>query len=643
MDGASGLLAAARDAHARYAWAEARGLFEEAERDGALAPLDLTRLAECAWWTNDINGCIAVRERAFEGYSEAADDQQAAAVAVDLAKDYYVKGKSALGQGWLRRAERLLDGDESAAAAAKLERQRGMIAQDWEGDHETALVHARRAQELAEALGDADTHAIALHDEARALIRAGRRQEGLPLLDEATALAVSGDLHPLTTGIVYCNTISMCEGLADYGRAGQWTEAAERWCDRHARDSDFPGICRVHRAGLLRLRGSWDEAERQAVRAGRELERFNVVATAEAHYEVGELRRLRGDLQGAARAYEQAHALGREPLPGLALLRLEEGEVEGARGCLERALAEHALPATTGKLLLASVRVELAAGDVERAADAARRLSELAAEVGTLALAAAAAQAEGSVALARSDLAGAVAGLRRACRLWQELEAPYDQAVARSALAEAYRASGEEGDTVLELRLAQSTFRRLDAVPDAQRVERLLGEPPRREAPTLLFTDIVGSTALAEAVGDAAWSDLIAWHDRTLRGLFAEHGGREIDDAGDGFFVSFGSPADAVRCAIAIQRLLAAHRRDSGFAPQVRVGVHVTEAFRVGDGYKGRGVHEAARIAALAEGGEIVVSSIAAGALADVPVSEPRSVSVKGIRAPVEVVNVAWR
>jgi SARP family transcriptional regulator, regulator of embCAB operon len=160
---------------------------------------------------------------------------------------------------------------------------------------------------------------------------------------------------------------------------------------------------------------------------------------------------------------------------------------------------------------------------------------------------------------------------------------------------------------------------------------------------TFMFTDVVSSTNLLELIGDEAWHDLRAWHDQTLRELFAEHDGEEVDHTGDGFFVAFPDGASAVRCAIAIQLLLREHRRRHGFAPQIRIGLHTAEAVRTSSSYTGKGVHEAARIAALAGAGEIVASRATVdGAAGSVPVSEPRPAELKGIAEPVEVVTIDW-
>ena len=159
---------------------------------------------------------------------------------------------------------------------------------------------------------------------------------------------------------------------------------------------------------------------------------------------------------------------------------------------------------------------------------------------------------------------------------------------------------------------------------------------------TFMFTDIVGSTQLVAALGDEAWEVLLRWHDETLRALFAAHQGEESTATGDGFFVGFDSPEAALACAVAIQRRLAEHRRANGFAPQVRIGVHATEATRLGQKLSGMGIHEAARISALAEGGEILASHVTASGTR-YPTSESRTVSLKGIAEPVEIVAIDWR
>jgi class 3 adenylate cyclase len=239
-----------------------------------------------------------------------------------------------------------------------------------------------------------------------------------------------------------------------------------------------------------------------------------------------------------------------------------------------------------------------------------------------------------------------------ALRQWQALEIPYDAARARVLLAAALRAQGDEAAAKLELQAARSTFERLGARLDIRRASELLGdeahvtstEPTQdRVTRTFLFTDIVRSTKLVDAIGDVAWQDVIRWHDQTLRSLIAEHQGQEIRHQGDGFFVSFASAADAIDCAIAIQRRLADQRRAQGFAPQVRIGMHTADAHRRGLDYTGLGIHEAARIGGVAGADEIVVSAATLESAGKKYPSEKRTVTLKDIAEPVEVASIDWR
>jgi class 3 adenylate cyclase len=300
------------------------------------------------------------------------------------------------------------------------------------------------------------------------------------------------------------------------------------------------------------------------------------------------------------------------------------------------------------------VQIALAAGDREAAEAAAEELTAIAEQYGSDALRAAAHTARSRIALDRGEVRPAIRNAREALRLWQQVGAPYEGAQARMALALAYLAEGNADSGALELQAAASTFDHLGAVPDARVAREQLsslgldglsrGAAEGTQIKTFMFTDMVRSTSLVHAIGDDAWAELVRWHDDTLRSLFVEHGGEEIDHAGDGFFVAFANPVGAVECAVAVQRRLFEHRRAHGFAPEVRIGLHKAQATRRGSAYRGKGVHEAARISALAEGGEILASAqTLAGAELRFPASDGRSVELKGIPEPVELLSIDWR
>ena len=642
-------IAAARAALDRHAWHEAFDLLTKADAEGTLSARDLELLGEAAWWSGRMDECIAARERAYAAYVEAGKPRRAATVALWLVRDHSGRLAKSQASSWFKRAERLLENEPDTVERGYLEMMRARKAHAA-GEFDRAVELGGFGLEIGVRFGDANLQALALMYQGMATVAGGEAEEGLALLDEATVAAVGGELSPAVTGIVYCNMIGTCQELAEFRRAGEWTEAAKRWCDRQA-ISGFPGLCRVHRAEIIRLRGAWAEAEQEAKRACTELMDHGLPAfAADGFYEVGEIRMRMGDQAAAEAAFQQANELGRDPQPGLALLRLAQGKVESAASLIRRSVEETSEPLQRVHRLPAQVEIAAAAGDLETAERAAAELEEIAERYGSDALHAAAACARARGQLERGNGDEAVQSARRGWHLWKEIDAPYEAAMARVFVGMAYRAGGDEEAGVLELRAARSALEKLGAVPDAMRVTELLGEEVaapaggRRVARTFMFTDIVRSTNLVEAIGDEAWEDLVRWHDRTLRALFTDHGGEEVDHSGDGFFVAFGDPRAALETAVAIQRALAEHRRGHGFAPQVRAGIHAAEVTERPGDYGGKGVHEAARIGALAEGGEILATvETVEAADGSWPASEPREVRLKGIAEPARVVAVSWR
>ncbi|HWZ60743.1 MAG TPA: protein kinase, partial [Gemmatimonadaceae bacterium] len=480
--GARGYTAAVRDAletgrqaFERWEWNEAYTALTAADVGADLASPDLERLAEAAWWVGRGDECIRARERAYARYLQSGDLGRAAAVAVAVAEDHFHKLARSVGHGWLQRADRHLRGLPESIAQGWLTRMHAMLAFEEDRDLDRAVALSEEAFEIARRLGDRDLQTVALQDRGRILVSQGRVTDGMALIDEAMAAATSGQLGPRSTGRTYCNMMSTCTKLADYRRAGEWNEEARRWCTRQHADSGFPGICRVHRAELLRLRGAWPEAEAEARRASTELEDFLSDVAAEAYYELGEIRLRMGDLEAADDLFRHAHALGRDPVPGLALLRLAQGRSDSARALLDRALSNPLMSSLDRmRLLPAQAEVALATGALETARATADELSAIADVYASPALAASAAFAHGLLALGQSDPTRAAISLCRAWKLWKESDLPYEVARARMFLGQAYRASGNSDDADLELRAAATSFERLGAAMDARRTAALL-------------------------------------------------------------------------------------------------------------------------------------------------------------------------
>jgi class 3 adenylate cyclase len=641
-------LEAGRAAFGARDWEGAFALLSTADGEAAIGPEDLETLGEAAWITSRHDEFFRAYERAYAAHLAHDDKHSAAWAAVMLANEYFQRLELAVAGGWHQTAANLLAVEpegQAHALHAWTHAMLGLVQRDLEG----ALEHSTSMTEIGRRVGDLDLALLGRATQGRALVHLGRVDEALAAIDEAMAAAVSGSLRPRTASNIYCQTLTVCGDLGDYRRAGEWTVAAQRCC---VRESIVPasGECRIHRAGVLRWRGAWNEAEADA-RVGCAEIGGNLLHLGIAEYEMGEIRLRKGDLQAAEEAFERAHEMGRPPYPGLALVRLAQGKLEAATAMIEEALAAETVDLFRATLLPARVEIALAAGDVDATRAAAGELARIAESFGTKALAASTACVEGAIQLAERD-AEAAASLRRGTQLWQEIGVPYEAARARALLAQAHLVRGDTESAALELRAARRVFERLGATPDARRATDALRAIPgaaedrsadQRTARTFMFTDVVGSTQIVEAIGDEAWSHVARWHDEALRALFVKYDGEEVDHAGDGFFVAFEDTSRALACATEIQQALAEHRRKHGFSPQVRVGLHACEASRGGEGYRGKGVHIAARIGARANAGEILISreSLSDGD-AGLVVGDGEAVALKGVGEPVEVVAVRW-
>lgn len=465
-------LAEARDAHARRDWPRAKKLFD-ASGATALGAEDLHALSDAAWWLGNIEECLAAAELAFQRFRETGDSRRAANAAMELAGLLFMRGDESAGGAWLSRANRLLRNDPDCVEHAYYRYYTEVESALAAGQRGTTITRARQLREIARGFADRDLVAITTMAEGRALIKEGQVAEGFALLDEAMAAALDDDLKPEWAGYLYCNFIATCHELADLERMRTWTAALHRWCAELPSSVMFTGICRVHQAQLAHTRGDWARSEAAAERVCVDLAGISTSNTAEAHYVVGDARRMRGDLAGAERAYLSAHELGRDPQPGLALLRLAQSRGEVAMRSIQAALT-----AETGELLprvplcSAAVEIALAANTIEVARKAADELDAAANRYGGPGLNALAQHARGAVLLAEGHPAEALPVLRQACRQWRELEVPYDCARVRLLLARAYDALGDRDASDRERTSAAEAFNRL-GVPD-----RLPVEPP---------------------------------------------------------------------------------------------------------------------------------------------------------------------
>ncbi|WP_242336195.1 MULTISPECIES: helix-turn-helix transcriptional regulator [unclassified Anaeromyxobacter] len=411
-------------------------------------------------------------DHAYRAHLAASRSARAARCAFWIGLRFLLRGEAGRATAWHARAGRLLEHESSECV------ERGYmllpVAEQRlrSGDTQGAFSIAGAAANTGERSGEEDLVAIARHLQGRARLHEGRVKEGLALLDETMLAVTSGELSPIPTGLLYCSIVECCRSVHALERAREWTAALARWCDGQPEMVSFTGACRVHRAEVLQLGGDWSAAIDEARRA-RERAATDRPSAAEAAYQLGEISRLRGEQAAAEAWFLSANEEGREPQPGLALLRLAQGRVGAAVAALRRVVGGTADPLVRTRLLPAYVEILLAGGKVEEARAASDELQAIAQRFETGVLCALALQARGTVELAEGNATAALDLVRRAWSIWAEMEAPYQAAQARLVTGLACRALGDDEGGRLELEAARRMFAKLGAAPDAAHVDSL--------------------------------------------------------------------------------------------------------------------------------------------------------------------------
>jgi DNA-binding NarL/FixJ family response regulator len=473
----------ARTAYGAGRWSAAASGFAEADRVEALTAADLERWGLAAFLVGRDGESDAARERAHYAFLAEGDPEGAARVGHTLGVTLSVRGELARGGGWFAHVETMLE-------------QHGMTASVWHlylrvsagmgllfsGRATAALDHFTGLLEDSESFGDAELQMLVRNGLGQSLVASGQVAEGLRRLDEVmVCVTTDSTISPQFVGLMYCAVIDACRTCFDLRRAREWTAELSRWCARQPGLVPYRGQCLVHRSEVLQIHGSWVDACTDVERVLTLLaEHPSDPAAGMAHYQRGELHRLRGEAARAEASFRRASQCGRDPLPGLALLRLAQGEVAAAWAAIRRAAGEaNRVEHDRVRLLPAYVEVALAAGEVAAADEAAGELNGAARRQDSPYLSAAAAFTDGEVRRAQGRGTEALAGLRAALTLWQSVGATYDVARCRVSLALACRAVGDEDSAQLELEAARLAFEELGASSDLDRVYRLSGRTGR--------------------------------------------------------------------------------------------------------------------------------------------------------------------
>ena len=516
-----------RDAVVRAAWREAFLALSEADRATTLSARDLEALGRSAYMVGNTDAYVNALERAYRTHLEAGNVLPAVRVAFWIGHSLLFQGQPVTASGWFARAQRLFDESGQDGAERGWLLIPAWLRQMGTGDYESGYATAGEAADIARRFDDADLLWLAFGDQGRALINMGRVAEGLRLIDEMFVVAIEGQLSPVVTGIVYCNTIAYCVDGFAWDHAREWTEALTRWCEGQPEMEEHFGFCLVHRAELHHLSGSWAIAHEESERAAatHTAGQLNQLIRGKAAYEQGEMHRLAGDFAAAEKSFREANAFGFEPQPGLALLRLAQGNRDSAAAAIRRVTGESTQTLRRARLLPAYVDITLAVGEFDRARAAVDELEAIASTVGG-AVTAMAACAKGALLVARGEPGEALIALRPGLQAWQCLGVPYEAARARVLIAQACRAVGDHDTAELELDTARAAFDRLGASPDVARVDALAGRDGTNEGLTAREIEVLRLVASGLSNSEIAAGLVISEHTvaRHLQNIFGKLG-----------------------------------------------------------------------------------------------------------------------
>ncbi|SMO37080.1 helix-turn-helix transcriptional regulator [Fodinibius sediminis] len=471
------ILEQGRQAFRHQSWGEAYTRLSSAKREIQLEAKDLELLARAAYLTGRIPECIDIWTGAHHRFIKQGDTRRAAACAFWVGMVLFNQGERAQGGGWMARARRLIaEKYEQDCAEAGFLMIPEALHHLRKGQAESAHKLFSRAADIGKNCDNRDLLILGRLGRGQALIQQNEIARGTTLFDEIMVGVVSDEVSPMVAGIVYCAVIESCQKIYDLPRAHEWTKALGRWCDSQPDLIPYRGECLVRRAEIMQLHGEWREAMRETEQACDLFQTYGSPASGEAFYRQAELFRLQGNFNKAEDKYREASKWGRKPQPGLALLRLGQGEIGRAQKAIRRVEEEKQDWIDRSAILPAYVRIMIAADEIRMAQTAARELSEIASKLHAPFLEAVADRALGSVLLADNKPSDALHKLHHAGSVLKEMEALYESAQTRLLIGLACRKLGDMDTAEIELDAARWMFQQLGATPDASRIDALLAE-----------------------------------------------------------------------------------------------------------------------------------------------------------------------
>jgi DNA-binding CsgD family transcriptional regulator len=464
-----------RVAFQKQEWSEAYSLLTSADRETSLDPDDLELLAKAAYLTGKYLDCTDTWNRAHHAFLKQGNTNRAANCAFWLGMVHFIRGEYAQGSGWLARTARLVENNQLDCVETGFLLVPKALQCLSAGNPGKAYELFSQAINVGKRFKNSDLIILGRLGCGQALVLQNHIAEGTNLFDEVMVAVLSDEISPIITGIVYCAVIETCQKIYDLKRAQAWTGALSRWCDSHPDLVPFRGQCMVRRVEIMQLHGKWQDAMNEVNRACKLLsEPPGEPAAGEAYYRNGELNRLLGNFLKAEDMYRQASKWGLNPQPGLALLRLSQGNIQVAKIAICQSVEEEKSGMNRSKILPAYIEIMLAAGDIRAAQAASEELEEIADSLQAPLLQGIASRAQGSVFLRDGNPNAALDKLRRACSLFKSIGAAYELAKTRVIVGRACREIGDNDTAEMELDAARWQFQQLGAAQDLEMVEFLI-------------------------------------------------------------------------------------------------------------------------------------------------------------------------